>query len=158
MNCIARFVSAALATVSACSCVPTCDSTSETSGLLEVNFASSAPGFTPGTAHSSSPVCAVPFSWPLPETSHAPTSTEAEGLRKFATGRNVFTCSPKVNSASSLLGICGRSKCSSLPSMKNMYPSRSAICRRNSKSVWLAWKRNIFTGDGAPARVFGVRP
>ena len=91
MNSIARFVRAAFATVSACSCVATCDSTTETSGLVEVNFARSAPGFTPGTDHSSSPVCAVPVSSALAETSQAPTATEAAGLRKFATGRKVFT-------------------------------------------------------------------
>ena len=132
MNSIARQVSAALATVSACSCVATRDSTRDSSRLVEVNFARFAPGLTPGTDQSSSPVCAVPVSSAFPVTSHAPTSTATAGLRKFATGRNVFTSSPKLNSASSLLGICGRSKCSSVPSIQNMNPSRSAIERRNS--------------------------
>ena len=30
--------------------------------------------------------------------------------------------------------------------------------RRKSKSVWLAWKRNIFTGAGEPGRVLAVNP
>ncbi len=94
MNSIDRLVSAAFATVSACCCVPTRDSTSESSSLVEVNFATSAPGFPPGTDQSSSPVFALPVIPAFPETSHAPTSTEAGGLRKFATGRNVLMFSP----------------------------------------------------------------
>jgi len=115
-NSIARRVRAARATVSACSCVPTCDSSTESSVLVEVNFAIFAPGFPPGTDQSSSPVFALPVISDLPDTSQAPTSTLTAGLRKFATGRNVFRSSPKLNSTSESSDSSGRSKCSSLPS------------------------------------------
>ncbi len=39
-----------------------------------------------------------------------------------------------------------------------MYPSSWAIEVKNSKSVWFAWKRNIFTGSGPPAPVFAESP
>ena len=110
MNSIARLVSAAFATVSAWSCVPTCDSTSDSSVFDEVNFETSVPGFLPGTFHSSSPFLALPVISAFPVVSQAPTSTEAAGLRKLAVGRKVLRSSPKVKVQSSVEESSGRSK------------------------------------------------
>src|SRR4051812_50150521 len=96
MNSIARRVYTAFATVSACSWVPTCDSTTASAVLVEVNLLTSAPAFPPGTVHSSSPFLALPVISALPVVSQPPTSTELAGLREVHPGRKGVGAPPKV--------------------------------------------------------------